>query len=259
MRLQRAGHEGGRAEVEGEDRHCAARRRKVPGLALLGARGGQRRHGRDQQPIQRHCDEEIDGGPDQAGFAPAEGVLEPGRGGPADGAGEPCKQRNAGDRGARLAAIKAGQRGEGCVVEPHRHADPEQEPGDRQAQDALRQPERGEPGRQHEVREGQHGAAAMPVDDRSDVRPDDRLQQQCRREHREKRACREAEPRRDRASQHRRQVIARCPGECLRRPERRDHDGFRTAQRSLPKFGKTRHTKPVNRSVPSSSRLVGTS
>jgi hypothetical protein len=53
---------------------------------------------------------------------------------------------------------------EGRVVEADRHADAEEEPGDRQADDALGQTEEREPHRQHRVRGGEDGAPAMVVD-----------------------------------------------------------------------------------------------
>ena len=75
-------------------------------------------------------------------------------------------------------AVEPRQRRESRVVQAHRHADAEQDPRDDQPGDALRQPERREPGGERQVRDRQHRPAAMPVDQRPDIRPKRRLQQQ---------------------------------------------------------------------------------
>ena len=215
MRLQGSGHEGRRGEIKRNDRHCPARRLDIlRGMALIGSRR-RRRRCRDHQPIERHRHDQVDPGPDQAGFAPAEAVLEPGRGGPANRAGEAREQCDAGDRSARLAAVEPSQRGKGSVVKPHRHADPQQEPSNDEPHDSLRHAERRKTSGEHEVREGQHGAAAMPVDQRPDIGADRGGEQQGRREDAEEHPGRQAEAGGDRRAEDRRQVIARRPGERL--------------------------------------------
>src|SRR5229473_5059425 len=136
--------------------------------------------------------------PDQAGVAPAERVLEPGRGRPADRAGKAGNEGDAGDRGARIAAVKPGQGRKGWVIKADRHADSEDEPGDRQADDTLRQGEPSEPGGQYHVGRREHGAPAMDVDQLADPGADRRPEQQRRREDAEKDADRQAERSRDR-------------------------------------------------------------
>ena len=111
----------------------AARRHRLRFPRRPRYRRGQGRGRRYRQQIERHGDAKIDRGPDQARLAPAERMLHPGGCRPAHRAGEPGDQRDPGDRTPRLAAIEPSQRREGRVVESHRHADTEHDPGGRQA------------------------------------------------------------------------------------------------------------------------------
>ena len=161
-------------------------------------------------------------------------MLDPRRDRPSHRAGEPRDQRDPGDRTPRFAPIEPGQRREGRVVEPHCHADAEHNPGGRQSDHALRQPEQREAGGQHDIRGDQHGAPAMPVDQRSDIGRSRRGQQQRRREQAEKQGRRNAKRRRDRRAQYCRQIKARRPGQRLRRPEPGDDECPMPVQRPLP-------------------------
>ena len=161
LRRHRAGDEGGRGEIEGEDRHRAARRFAPGGVAHLMPGGRQRRRRRNDQPVQRHRHEKVEGSPDQAGLAPAERMFEPRRERPADRAGKAGDQGDAGDRGARLTAIEPRQRGKGRVVETDRHADPEHQPGEGEAPHPLRETEKREPRGNRRTGKREHGAPAM--------------------------------------------------------------------------------------------------
>ena len=227
MRRHGAGRKADGAEHETQHDHAVG----WAGGGRLRRRLDQRDgRSRDQKPIDRQTDDEVQRGPAQACAAPAECMVEPRRKRPADGAGKSGDQGDAGDRAARLAAIDRGQRGKGRIVKPQRHAEAQHRPcaGERDRPPGEAEPD--EPGRQHQVRQHQHAATAAAVDRPADRRPQRRLQQQRGREKAEKQRFRHLQSGGDRLGQDRRQIIARCPGQSLRRPERRDGQRLAAAE-----------------------------
>ena len=222
MRRHGARHKRGCGKDKGEDRHRPARRRR---RFAFGFRSQRRRCRRDQQAIERQAHDDMQRRPDKARLAPAVMRFEKSRERPSDRAGKTGDQRNAGDRPAGRAAIEAGQCREGRFIEAHRHADAEQEPGERQQENLMRKTEQHEPGRQDHIRDGQHAAAAMLINGAADGRTENGRQQQRTRENAEDDRPRYAGSIRDRIGEDRRQIIARGPGQGLRGPERRHDDG----------------------------------
>ena len=222
MRGHRAGDGPGGGKGKRQQDHGAVER----DVRLDG--GGNRslraRDRRQHQPVDRQADQDVRRRPRKAGVAPADGLQPPRGQRPSDGGGEAREQGNAGDRAPCRVAIDAAERAEGGIVKARAHADAEQEPGGEQNRYRVGEAEQGEPRGQHEVGKRQHGTAADQIDLPADARP----------EHgRDDKRCREggkdpvrgnAEIARDRIGEDRGQVIARSPGQRLRRAER-DNDG----------------------------------
>ena len=127
-----------------------------------GARGISSRF--NGKPIKR-----FQGRPHEASATPAEMGLERRRQRPAHCAGEAGDQGDAGDRTARRPTIETGERGEGRIVEAHRHPDAEDHPRRHKTRYTLGQRQEDQPGREDKIRQCKHAAAAMSVN-----RPADR-------------------------------------------------------------------------------------
>ena len=168
MRGHGAGDKPGRGEHESEDRHRTARGRRRfsfnPGSA------DRRRRARDQQPIQRQPDHDVQRRPDEARGAPAKLRIEKRRERPSDRARETSDQGDAGDRSARGAAVKPGERGESWIIKAHRHTDTQRSPGKSQGRKPLCDAEQDEPRCEHQIGERQDAAAAVIVDRAADGR-----------------------------------------------------------------------------------------
>jgi len=186
--LFRASHHSGPLEIE-------LTRRNIPFVKFGGeyhhrttwswrwfsfnlGRVDRRRRARDQEPVQRQPDHNVQRPPDQAGCPPAKLRIEEGRERPSDRAGEAGDQGDAGDRSTRRAAIEPGQGGESRIIKAHRHADAEYRPGQSQTEKSLRDTEQDEPSRQDQIGQRQHAAATAIVDRAAHRRPQHRRQQQ---------------------------------------------------------------------------------
>jgi hypothetical protein len=101
---------------------------------------------------------------------------------PAHCAGEPGDQGDPGDRTARRPAIETSKRSEGRIVETHRHPDAEDRPRGHKADNALRQRQEDQPGREDKIRQREHAAAAMSVYHPADRRTENGGDQQRARE-----------------------------------------------------------------------------
>ena len=71
---------------------------------------------------------------------------------PAHRAGEAGDQGDAGDRTARRPTIETGERGEGRIVEAHRHPDAEDHPRRHKTRYTLGQRQEDQPGREDKIR-----------------------------------------------------------------------------------------------------------
>ena len=167
MRRHGARHKGGCGEYKGKDRHRPARPWR---RFAFGFRSQRRRCRRDQQSIERQAHDDMQRRPDKARLAPAVASFKKSRQRPTDRAGKTGDQRNTGYRTAGRAPIKAGQCREGRFIKAHRHADAEQEPGERQQENLMRKTEQHEPGRQDHIRDGQHAAATTLINGAADGR-----------------------------------------------------------------------------------------
>jgi hypothetical protein len=180
MGRHRPGNEPGRGKHEGKKQHRPAWRRSGGPLHFGWPYG--RRRARDQQPVQWQSDQEIQRRPDEASPAPAEMGFEQRRQRPAHCAGEPGDQGDPGDRTARRPAIETSKRSEGRIVETHRHPDAEDRPRGHKADNALRQRQEDQPGREDKIRQREHAAAAMSVYHPADRRTENGGDQQRARE-----------------------------------------------------------------------------
>src|SRR3954469_8441990 len=80
---------------------------------------------RDEQPVHRQGDDEMQHGPRNARTTPPELLDEVGAGRPTDRTREACEQRDAGDGIAGITPVEPGRSGKGRLIEaePHTNAD----------------------------------------------------------------------------------------------------------------------------------------
>jgi hypothetical protein len=136
-------------------------------------------HGLRQQRVERQAERDIERRPNQQRFPPSQRVIEHGRQRPAHGRGKAGNQRNACYRAAGVVAVDRGKRRESGVIEAKRHADAENGPGNRKHRRAICCGKQHQARRQHDIREHQHPASAVPVDHSADRRAGKRRDQQC--------------------------------------------------------------------------------
>ncbi len=163
----RAGDEPGRREDIGEQHTPPVDPPPPPPRGEPPAKG---RAARDSGEIERQAEAEMKSGPYQAGAAPANMRREIGRKRPAHRRGEARKESDAGDRPARLIAIKGGERGEGRIVEPAGDPHAEHRPGEGEPPEPFRRGEQEEPCGEDQVGGSKHAAPAAGVDPPPDAR-----------------------------------------------------------------------------------------
>jgi hypothetical protein len=105
-------------------------------------------------------------------------------------------------------AIERGERREGGIVKSERHSDAENGPGGEEQNGAGRPGEHDEAGCQHDVRQHQNAASALPIDDPADRRTGESCDQQSGREGCEDPRAGHADRVTDRAGKNGRQIIA---------------------------------------------------
>jgi hypothetical protein len=206
MRRHGTGDKPGRRKHESENNHCAARCRQTLRCHFRSPR--RRRCPRDQQPVQRQPDHNMQRGPNEACTAPTKLRVEKGRQRPSDRARKTRDQSNSGDRSARGAAVEPGQRGESRIIKAHRHANAERSPGESESDKSRRETEQDEPRRENQIGKREHAATATIVDRAADGRAQHGRQQQRAREQAEYSGTRQVQTLCDRVRQDRRQIVA---------------------------------------------------
>ena len=187
------------------------------------------------------------GRPGKAGLAPADGLQAKRRQRPADRRSKTRNERDAGDRAARGLAIDAPERAEGGIIEAIAHADAEQEPGQHQHPDRLREAEQHEPARKHQIGDRQHRPAADAVDLAADARPEQAGDHQRRRIGAENPVRGDAEIVRDRIGDQRRQIDAGGPGQRLGGAECQDDGELAPAHAVGRRYCYVMHVPPFAR------------
>ncbi len=117
------------------------------------------------------------------------------------------QQRDAGDCAARLSTVDAGESGERRLVEPHRHADADDEPTGKQHPRSLRRAESRKTRSENQTRDRQYVAAAEKIDAAAGKRPENRGDDKRGRERREDNSGRYAKLARHRHRQDCGQVV----------------------------------------------------
>ncbi len=161
---------------------------------------------------------------DKAGGAPAGMLDHEGAERPADGAGETAKQRQIGDRRARLTAIHAAERGEDRVIKPGAHAEADQHPSGEIDRQRGRSADTGKPrGVEKRARE-QHRPPPAFVDNATDLRGNQAGNQKPERGTGDHVAERPPGFGDDRLGKHRRKIERGAPGQNLANAQRGDDD-----------------------------------
>ena len=145
-------------------------------------RGAMMRAGRyrarDAVEVERGHHQQIDNGIHAAGAAPAQPANQQRRNRPGDGAGKAAIQCDQGNDAARLLAIQPPDAGEGRIIQPGAHTDPQHQP----AQRIHRQPRRHGQHRKTDARQHrpgrQHATPAMGFDQPPDPGGDQTRDQQ---------------------------------------------------------------------------------
>ena len=176
--------------------------------------------------------------PDQAGPTPSNGIHEQGACRPANRAGKTGEQRNAGDRIARIAAVKSGDGREGCFIETEAHANAYHHPRQRQSGEAGSRRQQHQACRKHQICTGQHVTTAMPVDHPTGSRTKQSRQQKGAREDTEEPRPGKMKALADRIGHHSRKIVGRSPSERLCNADCRHDDTS-----PPPKPGRFRHAR----------------